>query len=68
MGKKNAEISKWLSGEHNFTIATIAKIECILGEDIISVKQYRKTVKGYSQLPESQRRLLSEKPHPKYGK
>lgn len=68
MGKKNAEISKWLSGEHNFTIATIAKIEYVLGEDIISVKQYRKTVKGYSQLPESQRRLLSEKPQPKYGK
>ena len=27
MGKTNAEISKWMSGQHNFTIATIAKIE-----------------------------------------
>ena len=26
MGKKESEISKWLSGAHNFTITTIAKI------------------------------------------
>ena len=39
MGKQEAEISKWLSGSHNFTIATIAKIETVLEEDIISVKK-----------------------------
>ena len=68
MGKKNAEISKWLSGEHNFTIATIAKIECVLGEDIISIKKYRKPVRGYNRLQESQRRILSEMGEAKYGK
>lgn len=68
MGKKNAEISKWMSGQHNFTIATIAKIETVLGEDIISVKKYRKPVSGYSQMPESKRRYLSEKDRPGYGK
>ena len=36
IGKQEAEISKWLSGSHNFTIATIAKIEAALEDDIIS--------------------------------
>jgi transcriptional regulator with XRE-family HTH domain len=61
MGKKEAEISKWLSGAHNFTIATIAKIEAALGEDIIAVKKYRKPVAGYDSLPEGRRRWLSER-------
>jgi antitoxin component HigA of HigAB toxin-antitoxin module len=30
MGKSEAEISKWLSGTHNFTLRSIAKIEAIL--------------------------------------
>lgn len=60
MGKKNAEISKWMSGQHNFTISTIAKIEAVLGEDIISVKKYRKPVCGYNQRTESKRRYLSD--------
>lgn len=37
MQKTEAEISVWLSGQHNFTIKTLAKIACVLGEDIISV-------------------------------
>ena len=53
MGKKESEISKWLGGGYNFTIATIAKIEAALGEDILSVKRYRKPVTGYNQMPES---------------
>ena len=40
-GKKEAEISKWMSGQHNFTIRTIAYIETVLGEGILSVRQYR---------------------------
>jgi hypothetical protein len=61
MSKRESEISKWLGGGHNFTIATIAKIEVALGEDILSVKHYRKPVSGYNALPESRKRLLSEK-------
>lgn len=41
LGKRPSEISKWLSGEHNFTIKSLAKLEAELGEDIISVPQYR---------------------------
>ncbi|MFO8066423.1 MAG: helix-turn-helix transcriptional regulator [Bacteroidales bacterium] len=35
LGKSESEISKWMSGTHNFTIKTIAKIETVLGESII---------------------------------
>lgn len=35
MGKSEAEISKWLSGFHNFTIKTISNIEVVIGETII---------------------------------
>ena len=68
MGKKESEISKWLSGGHNFTISTIAKIETALGEDIISVKRYRKPVSGYESMPATKRQYLSEKSRPDYGK
>lgn len=67
MGKKDSEISKWMSGQHNFTISTIAKIETALGEDILSVKRYRKKVSGYDQMSPQRRKYLSEKPQAKYG-
>lgn len=35
--KSEAEISKWLTGRHNFTIHTIAKIEAELGCKLIVV-------------------------------
>lgn len=47
MGKKDSEISKWMGGGHNFTIATIARIEAVLEEDILTVKRYRKKISGY---------------------
>lgn len=37
MEKKPSEISKWLNGEHNFTIRSIAKLEAELGETILYV-------------------------------
>jgi transcriptional regulator with XRE-family HTH domain len=37
MDKKPSEISKWLSGEHNFTLRSIAKLEAELGETILYV-------------------------------
>ncbi len=42
MGKKPSEISKWLSGEHNFTLRSIAKLQAELGEPIIVVPQKQK--------------------------
>lgn len=67
MGKKNSEISKWLGGCHNFTLSTIAKIEAVLGEDIISVKRYRKPVTGYKRISGVSHRLVSEGEANKYG-
>jgi transcriptional regulator with XRE-family HTH domain len=37
LGKQESEISKWMSGTHNFTIKTIARIEKVLGTSIIKV-------------------------------
>lgn len=37
VGKTETEVSRWLSGMHNLTIATISKISSALGEDIIIV-------------------------------
>lgn len=37
MGKTETEVSRWLSGTHNLTMATICKISTALGEDVINV-------------------------------
>ena len=36
LGKTETEVSRWLSGTHNLTIATIAKMAFVLGDDIIT--------------------------------
>jgi ribosome-binding protein aMBF1 (putative translation factor) len=38
VGRKPSEITKWLSGTHNFTIETIADIERVLGVRILNLK------------------------------
>lgn len=43
MGKTETEISRWLSGTHNMTMATIAKISAALGENIIEMPRPRMT-------------------------
>jgi ribosome-binding protein aMBF1 (putative translation factor) len=35
LNKKESEVSRWLTGRHNFTLSTIAKIECVLGVQLI---------------------------------
>ena len=42
LGKKEAEISKWMRGTHNFTIDTIMMIEAALGIPILNVSKPRK--------------------------
>ncbi len=39
MGKTEAEVSRWLSGTHNFTMATIAAINVNLNEDVLRVPE-----------------------------
>jgi transcriptional regulator with XRE-family HTH domain len=48
MGKHESEVCKWLSGTHNFTLQTIARIETALGENILDVTG--KPVKTYQPL------------------
>ncbi len=48
LGKKPSEISRWLSGDHNFTLRSLAKLEAELGEMIINVpkRQPFRAMKG----------------------
>ncbi|GAF05871.1 helix-turn-helix domain-containing protein [Saccharicrinis fermentans] len=46
LGKTESEISKWMTGTHNFTMKTLTKIEAVLGEPILqTVKQDNAEVK-----------------------
>lgn len=38
MKKQPSEITRWLSGTHNFTIDTITEIECVLNRKLIKVE------------------------------
>jgi len=40
MGKTETEVSRWLSGTHNLTMATICKISAALDEDIVKVADF----------------------------
>jgi antitoxin component HigA of HigAB toxin-antitoxin module len=37
IGKRPCEITKWLSGQHNFTLATIGMLSAFFGRPIITV-------------------------------
>ena len=37
LGKRESEISKWMTGHHNFTTQTIARIETALGDKVLMV-------------------------------
>jgi transcriptional regulator with XRE-family HTH domain len=39
VGRKPSEITKWLSGTHNFTIETLADIERVLGIRILNLSR-----------------------------
>lgn len=36
LGKKESEISKWLSGTHNITFKSVAKMAAVFGKEIIT--------------------------------
>lgn len=44
LGKDKSEISKWLTGQHNFTTKTIVKIEAALAEEIIHIEPKERIV------------------------
>ena len=37
IGKRPSEITRWLRGEHNFTISTLAMLSSFFGQPIINV-------------------------------
>lgn len=37
IGKRPSEITRWLSGEHNFTISTLAMLSSFFNQPIITV-------------------------------
>lgn len=37
LGKRPCEVTKWLSGQHNFTIATLAMLSTFFGKQIVTV-------------------------------
>ncbi len=47
LGKKEAEISKWMRGTHNFTIDTLVSIEKALGAPILKVVHHEETFHAY---------------------
>lgn len=43
LGKKESEISKWMTGSHNFTIRSIAKIEMALDVSIFDIEKKKQS-------------------------
>lgn len=37
LGKRPCEVTKWLSGQHNFTIATLGMLSTFFGQSIVTV-------------------------------
>ena len=37
LGKRPSEITRWLGGQHNFTVSTLAMLSAFFGKSIISV-------------------------------
>lgn len=38
IGKRPCEVTKWLSGQHNFTLSTLAMLSAFFGQPIITVR------------------------------
>ena len=55
LGKRESEISKWLTGRHNFTTNTIARISLALGAPIINVPTY-----SYNEVIDAASTLVAE--------
>lgn len=53
LGKTESEISKWMQGTHNFTLKSIAKIESVLGENLLEIGKEEVLVKRLTQKPET---------------
>lgn len=41
LGRRPSEVTKWLSGQHNFTIATLAMLSSFFGQPIVTIPDSR---------------------------
>lgn len=55
LGKRESEVSKWLTGRHNFTTNTIARISLALGTSVINVPTY-----AYDEIIEPKSAMVAE--------
>ena len=63
LGKRESEVSKWLTGRHNFTTNTIARISVALEAPIINVASY-----AYNTIPTYESAMVAEDTTSNYGK
>ena len=47
MGRNPSDVTKWLSGKHNFTIALLEEISDALGTDITGVEDIRTLIEDF---------------------
>lgn len=50
LGKHESEVSKWLTGTHNFTLKTISNIESVLENKIMTIGDNRNDVTEFQTL------------------
>lgn len=48
LDKRPSEINKWLSGEHNFTLKSLAKLEAELGVTLIEIPKPNKAEREFT--------------------
>ena len=53
MHRSPSEVTKWLSGGHNFTIALLQEISEVLDASITGVEDIARLVDGYTGIPET---------------
>ena len=61
MDKTPSEISKWLNGDHNLTLKSLAKLTAVLGEPIIQVSQLDNQTEDFTQRGQKMPRKTSKK-------
>jgi transcriptional regulator with XRE-family HTH domain len=56
MNKEPAQISRWMSGNHNFTIKTMAELEVFFGEAILISPTANEEIAEYTQYVKNQKK------------
>lgn len=52
LDKRPSEINRWLSGDHNFTLRSIAKLEAELGETLLEVPKRKSSTEKFDSYSE----------------